>query len=85
MSLSLDWTTPARNSRVEPPKDTVAIVVDVRSNKGAIEIGDKDSNKHIEHIGTEELGHTVVLLWKPSWFYGSRGTTRVAHVRLKRL
>jgi len=37
-SESLDWTTQANDVRVDPPKNSVAVVVDVRDGQGAIDI-----------------------------------------------
>ena len=53
-------------------ENTVVVIVDVRSNQGAIQIADKQSNEYVEGVGTEAsriFGHDpleqelVVLLY----------------------
>lgn len=36
---------------MNPPENTVAVVVDVRNNQGAIQILDKQSNEYVDGVG----------------------------------
>ncbi len=75
------WTTPARNVRINPPKNTVALVVDVRGGQGAIRIVNKEDNKHVDDVGPiKEGGNLVIIPWKNIWWYYAIGSVRVAHV-----
>jgi hypothetical protein len=62
---------------------TVAIVVDVRDNRGAINIHEKESNEFIDGVGIEEAGNLVIVTWDSNWYYWAVGTLRVAYIKLK--
>lgn len=68
---------------MEPPDKTAAIVIDLRSNQGAIEIVDRQSDAYVDRVGTEEAGHTVMVTWKAEWWYYCLGTVRVGYIVAK--
>lgn len=80
----LHWTTPSVDVRVDPPKDTVAVVVDVRGGQGAIRINNTQDNKHVDKVGPiKGAGNLVIVLWKSDWWYYAIGFVRVAHIGKK--
>jgi len=74
------WTTPINNVQTEPPLETVAIIVDIRNNHGAIFIHETEGGNYIDGVGTEEAGKLVIVPWNPGWHYYSIGTIRVGHI-----
>lgn len=53
--------TPSKDTRMNPPENTVVVVVDVRNNQGAIRIADKQTNEHVDGVGTEAAGNLVMI------------------------
>ena len=47
--------------RTSPPADTIALVVDVGDNVGAIRIFETLSKKYVDGVGTEEAGKLIVI------------------------
>jgi len=68
---------------MNPPENTVVVVVDVRGNQGAIRIVDKSDNKYVDGVGTEEAGKLVMLPWNSSWWFYTIGSIRVGYVAKK--
>jgi hypothetical protein len=62
---------PSKDIRIDPPKNTVAIVVDVRGGQGAIHIIKTQDNKHVDKVGPVKEGGNLVMV--PGKIYG--GTT----------
>jgi hypothetical protein len=60
--------------------NTVAIVVDVRNSRGAINIHETQSNDWVDQVGTEETGKLVIVLWKSNWYYYSVGSLPVGYI-----
>lgn len=51
-----------RSRRIEPPINTVAIVVDVPHNKGAVQIYNGAlGDTHVKTVGTEDAGFMVIV------------------------
>lgn len=75
--------TPSHNTRMNPPENTVVVIVDVRSNQGAIQIADKQSNEYVDGVGTEAAGSLVMIPWKKDWWYYCMGSTRLAYIGKK--
>lgn len=81
---SLVWTTSSDDDRVNPPENTVAVVVDVRGGQGAIHIIKTQDNKHVDKVGpVKEGGNLVMVPWKSIWWYYAIGSVRVAHIEKK--
>ncbi|KAF2175341.1 hypothetical protein K469DRAFT_702363 [Zopfia rhizophila CBS 207.26] len=74
------WISPQNRTRIYPPDNTAAIVVDVRNNKGAVNIHKKDSSEFVDMVGTEESGKLVIVPWNNSWFYYSVGSLKVGYI-----
>jgi hypothetical protein len=78
---SITWETPSKGIRIEPPTNTVAVVVDVPKDKGAIRVFKSGIDKHLGTVGTEDAGHIVVVTWDTSWWYRVSGSLRVGYIR----
>jgi len=74
------WLKPEKRTRIYPPEGTVAIVVDVRNNRGAINIHQTQSNDWVDQVGTEETGKLVIVPWTSSWYYYSVGALVVGYI-----
>ena len=79
-SLKLRWETHQDRDEVTPPESTLVIAVDVRSNKAAIRIYEKQSDDPIDGVGTEGAGKVVIVPWSSSWVYYCTGSPRVGHI-----
>ena len=66
-----------------PPENTVVVIVDARSNQGAIQIADKQSNEYVDGVGTEAAGNLVMIPWEKNWWCYCMGTTRLAYIEKK--
>ncbi|KAI9749788.1 MAG: hypothetical protein M4579_006738 [Chaenotheca gracillima] len=78
-----DWMTPSEDVRMIPPEDTVALVIDIGQNQGAIQIVEKQANKYVDMVGTEEAGNMVMIPWNKDWWFYCIGSTRVGYIRTK--
>jgi hypothetical protein len=47
-SPTITWTTPEKGTRTIPPENTLAMVVDVRSSRGAIRIFETSSGEYVD-------------------------------------
>ncbi len=77
------WTTPSKATRIEPPPNTVAVIVDLVDDQGAIRMYEKESDTYVDMVGTEEAGNMVILPWQSTWWFRVSGSLRVGHVKLK--
>lgn len=75
-----DWIVPD-GKRTLPPDRTVAIVVDMRSLRGAVLVHQRKDDAYVGGVGTEETGHIVVVPWNQDWDYYTIGTTSIAYVK----
>ncbi len=64
-----------------PPADTVAIVVDLRKNWGAIRIYKAQNDDYVDMVGMEEAKNLVIVLWQNDWVYLCTGSPRVGFVK----
>lgn len=70
--------------KIEPPANTVAIVVDVPHNKGAIRIYNSTENDaYIGTVGTEDAGFMVIIPWEGSWWFRVLGKLRVGFIAVQ--
>ena len=74
---TITWTTPDRGGKTIPPENTVVIIVDVRSNRGAIRIFQKSSGEYLDGIGIEQAGNLVIVPWSSTWYISAAGSLRV--------
>ena len=74
------WISPSKNVRMEPPENTVVVVVDIRSNQGAIYIVNKQTDGYVDHVGTDVAGNLIMVPWNKDWWYYCLGSTRLAYI-----
>jgi len=79
-SNSISWTAPPRGQSITPPTGTIAIVVDVRENKGVIRVYEASSRTHCGNVGLEEAGNLVIIPWNSGWYYSTAGSLPVGHI-----
>lgn len=77
------WIDPSNNTRTTPPQNTVAIVIDVRNNRGAVYIHETQGGKHVDGVGTENSRNLVMVPWNSDWYYYSIGSIRLAYIGKK--
>ncbi|KAL4788738.1 hypothetical protein BDV19DRAFT_195512 [Aspergillus venezuelensis] len=78
----IKWTALPRATRIKPPPEAIAIVVDVTTSQGAIHITN-DDGLYIDMVGTEFAGHLVLVPWYNSWSLRGSGTIEVGYVIVK--
>jgi len=76
----ITWTTPPKQTEIKPPENTVAVVVDVVDNRGAIRIFEKGGDKFVDGVGTEEKGNIVIVPWNSNWWFRASGSLQVGYV-----
>jgi hypothetical protein len=64
---------------MEPPNNTVAIIADIRNNKG-IYIHETQTGDYIDGVGTKKAGKLIIVPWIHDWHYYSIGTLRIRHI-----
>jgi hypothetical protein len=74
------WITPVKGTRINPPTNTVAVVVDVGSNRGAIRIFEKEGGGYVNIIGMEEAGNQVIVPWDTNWWLRASGSLQVGYI-----
>lgn len=75
----IEWKFPTEETRMTPPRSTLAVVVDVRALKGALIIMDS-SNQYVGGVGMEEAGNCIMVLWTEGWWHYCNGTTRIGYI-----
>lgn len=63
-----------------PPAGTVAIVVDVPKDTGAIRIHEGESRLYVGGVGTENAGFMVIVTWDTSWWFRVAGSLCVGYI-----
>jgi hypothetical protein len=77
----LVWqTTSTPQIKSSFPKNTIAVVVDVRQEAGALRIFDNTTGKYLDGVGTEEKGKMVMVTWETGWNYDTVGTVRFGYI-----
>jgi len=76
------WLKPD-GKRTTPPERTVAIVVDMRTLRGAVLVHMREGNTFMGGVGTNDQGHLEFVPWNDDWFYYAIGETRLAYVKRK--
>ncbi|KAH6869235.1 hypothetical protein B0T10DRAFT_297393 [Thelonectria olida] len=78
----ITWINPPKGTRIQPPANTVVVVVDVPENKGAIRVFKTGTDKHLGTVGTEDAGYMVVVPWDNSWWFRVSGSLTVGYIVL---
>ena len=53
----ISWSTPIKGTRIEPPTQIDAIIVDLVASQGAIRLFETASGEYLDGAGTEEAGN----------------------------
>ena len=79
----LSWKDQTEHLKVEPPKNTIAMVFDVRGGQGAVRIVDKERDQPVDGIGPTKDGADIVIVpWQSTWWYYTIGQdVRAARIR----
>lgn len=79
----ITWTTPSKATPIEPPPNTMAVIVNLVDDQGVVRMYKKESNIWVDTVGTEEAGYMVILPWQSTWWFRVSGSLRVGYVKLK--
>jgi len=75
---------PPKNELETPPKNTIAVVVDVLNFQGAIYIENADDKQQVDKVGPMPgQGNMVMVPWQSHWCYRPIGSPRVAYIMRK--
>jgi hypothetical protein len=66
--------------RISPPADTVALVVNLVGNVGAIRIFETSSKKFVDMVGMEEAGKLIMIPWNSAWYISAAGSLPVGYI-----
>ncbi|KFX97011.1 hypothetical protein V490_02996 [Pseudogymnoascus sp. VKM F-3557] len=75
----ITWTAPLKGTRIDPPANTFAVVVDVH-NRGAMRIFEGNGNSYIDGVTVEEAGNLVIVPWDSGWWFRASGSLRVGYI-----
>lgn len=81
IDCTIEWFSPTNNVRTSPSPGTLAVVVDIGSNAGAVRIHEIDGGKFVDGVGTEESGKVVLVPWDGDWYYYTIGKIRLGYIR----
>ncbi|KAK3938102.1 hypothetical protein QBC46DRAFT_169887 [Diplogelasinospora grovesii] len=74
------WNELHKATKIVPPRGTVAIVVDVPENKGAIRVFEDASDQYLGGVGTEHAGFMVIVPWDENWWFRVSGSLRIGYI-----
>lgn len=77
------WSTPSKGLQISPPPNTVAVVVDVVRNRGAIRIFEKEGGEYVDGVGTEEEGYRIIVPWQNTWWFRASGVVELGYIKGK--
>jgi hypothetical protein len=81
-----EWIVPTQDHDLEPPGNTIAVIVDLRSDQGKNILYSKDGDGFSDRIGTNgQDGNLIIVPWKRQWGYFAIEETRIAYILLLRL
>jgi hypothetical protein len=79
----ITWTSPSKGTRIYPPENTVAIIVNLVNNPGAIRIF-RDESTYIDGVFIDDSDESrEIVLWKIGWWFRASGSPQVAYVAKK--
>jgi hypothetical protein len=59
----------------------VAIIVDVRFDKGAIRIFEQGGSDRVGAVTMDEAGYMVIVPWESNWWFRASGSLQVGYVQ----
>lgn len=75
-----EWVTPPTQQKVQPPENTLFVVVNIPENKGAIRVFEGDPEQYAGVVGTESAGHMTIIPWNSNWWFRVSGSPTIAYV-----
>jgi len=75
------WVSPERRKTHFPSLDTLALVIDLREEYGAIKIYYNKDDLFLGMIGTEERGFVVVVPWQSEWSFYCLGSLQIGYIK----
>ncbi|OJD26013.1 hypothetical protein ACJ73_02612 [Blastomyces percursus] len=82
---SLIWSPLPKATRIDPPENTIAIVVDIVRSQGAIRIFENEGDLYVDGVGTEDAGYMVIIPWNTSWWFRVSGALQVGYAAGKNI
>ena len=79
-SGSILWTIPEKATRITPPEETVAIVIDLTDSQGALRIFEVETDKFVDMIGMDDQGNQVLVPWENQWWFRASGQLRIGYI-----
>lgn len=78
----ISWISPTTEppTKISPPELTVAVVVNISQEGGAIRIFDTPGDGYVDGVGTEDVEKLVIVPWSRSWWYYSIGSLRIGYL-----
>lgn len=58
----------------------MAVVVDVVDKRGAVRVFEKDGDKRVVAVGTQDAGNMVIVPWDSKWWLRASGSVDVGYV-----
>jgi hypothetical protein len=78
---SIEWIAPRENYRTWPPETTIALVADIDSGGGAVNVYRTPGDKFVDGIGEKDKNDIVLVLWDRSWWYYTIGSVRIGYIK----
>ncbi|EJT68892.1 hypothetical protein GGTG_13556 [Gaeumannomyces tritici R3-111a-1] len=66
-----------------PPQATIALVVDVPENKGAIKVYERKNDEYVGMVGSAYANSMVIIEWNEGWWFRVVGSIRVGYITNK--
>ena len=75
----ITWTNPAKGAEIHPPPETLAVIVDVVNNRGAMRIFEKEGGEYVDGVGLDDAGTLVIISWNSRWSLRASGVVRIGY------
>ncbi|KAE8554687.1 hypothetical protein EYB25_003228 [Talaromyces marneffei] len=76
------WITVHIGQETEPPDETIAVVVDLTTSRGAVRFYDKSTDSQIGGVYMEDSSQTLIP-WDNHWWFRVSGSPRIAYIERK--
>ena len=80
---TIEWTSLLKAKWIEFSLKTVAVVVNFVNDWGAICMYEKEGDKYVNIVETEEAGNMVIISWENTWWYRVSGSLWVEYIITK--
>lgn len=76
----MSWANPPKGTRIFPPENTAAVVVDLTDSQGALRIFETEGDRFVDMVGMEEKGNQILVPWDTSWWLRVSGQLRIGYI-----